>query len=67
MAAVPFLEGDASLGVLAVERVRERRLDRVELAHLAVVGEAIAQLLTLGGPDETRFGFALQEQARGGA
>ncbi len=62
--AAPFLDGDAPLGVLAVERVREKRLDRVELAHLAVMGEAIAQLLTIGdqNPEDTRFGFSHHEQ-----
>ncbi len=58
--AVPFGDGDVRLGVLAVERVNEKRLDRVELAALAAMGDAIAQTLALGdrNPEDTRLGLA---------
>ena len=56
--AVPFLDGDVVAGVLAIERVHEKRLDRVELARLAFMADAIARTLALGehSPDDTRVG-----------
>ncbi len=43
--AVPFLDGGERRGVVAVERFRGARLDRVELARLAVLAESVGQLL----------------------
>jgi hypothetical protein len=43
--AVPFLHDSERLGVVAVERFRGGRLDRVELARLSVLAESIGQLL----------------------
>lgn len=68
-AAVPFLDGDVLLGVLAVERVHEKRLDRGELAQLAIMAEAIGRTLALGdrNPDDTRVGGGATRTATGTA
>ena len=61
-AAAPFGPSEKGhMGVLACERVQEERLDRIELAKLAVLGHRIAHALCMGdaNPNDTRFGCEL--------
>jgi len=60
VAAAPVGEAREPLGVLVVERVSAARLDRKDLALLAVVAERVAQGLALSGKgaSDTRLGYA---------
>jgi hypothetical protein len=57
-AAVSLSQGTRPVGVLAVERLRGRSLERSDLVRLAVLGERLATTLALHDADEgdTRLG-----------